>query len=148
MVSTNPTPEIKHPSRRAANPYQHFYDRQLWRGPRGLRAFVLRRDPVCVLCNRNATTIADHIKDHKGNWELFIDVHNLQGICKTCHDAKTSRESGGFGNPLFVGKPADNSAPAATGSAGKQFQSSSVSTKKLDAALDFDVDSLLEGIPK
>jgi len=97
-----------------------------------------------MICNRNPSTIADHIKDHKGNWDLFRDDKNLRGICKPCHDERTARESGGFGNPQR--KASDG--PAATGSTGKQFTASSVKPGKLDSALDFNVSSLLEGIPE
>ncbi len=140
MVSINPL-RSKFPKR----PWQHLYDRQFWRGPNGLRAFILRRDPVCVICDRNPSTIADHIKDHKGNWDLFRDDKNIRGVCKACHDERTARESGGFGNP-HRNAPVD--APAATGAPGKQFTASSLKAGKLDKALDFDVSSLLEGIPE
>lgn len=29
---------------------------------------------------------------------LFWDSSNWQGLCSTCHKAKTAREDGGFGN--------------------------------------------------
>lgn len=75
-----------------------WYHRAPWTGPNGLRAFVLRRDPVCKICQRQASTICDHKIPHKGVWALFISVANLQGICKECHDRKTATEDGGFGN--------------------------------------------------
>lgn len=76
--------------------YSAWYAKPVWR--KGLRVLVLARDPICKICNRYASTIADHIKPHRGNWELFTDLNNLQGLCKSCHDTKTATEDGGFGN--------------------------------------------------
>lgn len=143
MDSTSP--QISRPSRRSQNPFQKWYDRQCWRGPHGIRRVVLARDPICMICHRNASTIADHIIPHKGVWELFISLTNLMGVCKPCHDIKTNKEDGGFGNPS---KPYDPNAAKPTGDGGKQFQSSSIPSTKLDTALDFNVDDLLKGIPE
>jgi 5-methylcytosine-specific restriction endonuclease McrA len=145
--STNPA-AIKLPSRRSQNPWQKWYDRQMWRGPHGLQRVVLARDPVCMMCKREASTIADHIKAHKGVWELFCDLANLQGLCKRCHDRKTQREDGGFGNFIPAGPRSETNAAQVTGASGKQFQASSISATKLDKALDFDKDELLRGIPE
>jgi 5-methylcytosine-specific restriction protein A len=41
----------------------------------------------------------DHIRPHRGEQSLFFDRANLQGLCKPCHDRKTTRHDGGFGNP-------------------------------------------------
>ncbi len=123
-----------------------WYERQLWRGPHGLRLVVLARDPVCMICHRRASTVADHIKPHKGVWALFVDLANLQGLCAECHSRKTAAEDGGFSHPIQPKK--ENSGPQATGSGGKQFSSSSITVKKLDSALDFDVESLLKDVPK
>jgi 5-methylcytosine-specific restriction endonuclease McrA len=125
-----------------------WYDRQIWRGPHGLRLVVLARDPICAICRRNASTIADHIIPHRGVWALFCDLANLQGLCADCHTRKTNVEDGGFGNPRPAGPRPEMNAPRATGDSGKQFQASSISSTKLDKALDFDVDALLSGIPE
>ena len=37
-------------------------------------------------------TDVDHVEDHKGNWEKFIDRDNLQSLCHRCHSRKTMRE--------------------------------------------------------
>lgn len=78
--------------------FRKWYTRLPWRsrdGKFGLRADTLRKHPVCNICHRVASTIADHIKPHKGVWALFIDPNNLQGICKGCHDIKTGNEQNG-----------------------------------------------------
>lgn len=144
MQQENP---IRRPSRRSQNPHQKWYDRQMWRGPHGLQKVVLARDPICMMCHRAASVIADHIKPHKGVWALFCDLANLQGLCKACHDKKTAREDGGLGNLIAPGPRSETNAAQATGASGKQFQSSSVAVSKLDKALDFDKDELLKGIP-
>ena len=66
------------------------------------REGFLRHNPLCAECQRHgrvtAALIVDHIKAHKGDMTLFWDRMNWQPLCKPCHDAKTAREDGGFGN--------------------------------------------------
>jgi len=68
-----------------------------------MRLRFIRKYPLCNHCStlRNpvVATILDHITPHKGNYKLFWDYSNLQGLCKHCHDKKTAKEDGGFGNP-------------------------------------------------
>lgn len=52
--------------------------------------------PRCVRCPARST-VADHIKPHRGDMILFWDRTNWQPMCKRCHDSKTAREDGGFG---------------------------------------------------
>jgi 5-methylcytosine-specific restriction protein A len=42
--------------------------------------------------------VVDHIKPHQGDEELFWDRNNWQAMNKICHDKKTVKEDGGFGN--------------------------------------------------
>jgi 5-methylcytosine-specific restriction protein A len=67
-----------------------------------MRRVILDEHPMCVECLRVGklipATVVDHIVPHKGNLDLFYDYDNLQPLCKRCHDAKTVREDGGFGN--------------------------------------------------
>ena len=69
---------------------------------RKARAVFLSLNPLCAECRRHGRTVAasvvDHVKPHKGNRTLFWDERNWQALCKPCHDAKTAREDGGFGN--------------------------------------------------
>jgi 5-methylcytosine-specific restriction protein A len=113
--------------RTAHEPWRKWYHRAQWKKLRGL---CLARDPVCKMCNREASTVADHIRPHRGIWALFCDLANLQGLCKPCHDKKTATEDGGFG----TGPKATN-APVVTGETGKQFVSSSVGEDAIDRAL-------------
>lgn len=67
------------------------------------RRFLLRpENALCRLCQAagrmTESTIVDHIRPHRGDKALFWDVRNWQPLCKRCHDQKTAREDGGFGN--------------------------------------------------
>lgn len=64
-----------------------------------LRKLIMSRDPVCQRCGcaRDKDSPMDHIIPvSQGGAEY--DMDNLQGLCKRCHDKKTVREDGGFGN--------------------------------------------------
>lgn len=126
------------------HPWDRWYRRAHWTN---LRHLVLARDPVCVICERNASAVADHIVPHKGVWALFCDLLNLQGLCDACHSKKTAKEDGGFGNRQSP-SPSETNPAQVTGGSGKQFQASSVKASTLDNACAFDVKSLLEGIPE
>lgn len=96
-------------------PWRQLYNCKRWKD---LREVILHRDPVCKKCGRRASTVADHIKDHKGNIELFYAMWNLQGLCKPCHDEKTGLTS-------HEGQSPDSKLPKAT----------AVGDAALDAAL-------------
>lgn len=80
--------------------WSKWYSTSHWKN---LRTLVLARDPVCKICEREASTVADHIRPHRGVWVDFVDMNNLQGLCEQCHGSKTAREEGGFGNPSADG---------------------------------------------
>lgn len=81
-------------------PFRKWYNKRYWRDR--LQPFIINRDPICKICGRYPSTVADHIKPHRGIWALFSNAENLQGVCKTCHDHKTATEDGGFGNAKKV----------------------------------------------
>jgi len=62
----------------------------------------LAEHPLCERCKTNgrytAATVTDHKLPHRGIPDLFWDPTNHQSLCKPCHDTKTAREDGGFGN--------------------------------------------------
>ena len=68
------------------------YDRPWQR----LRAWVLRREPLCRPCKKAGKTVpaveVDHIKPISEAPELRLVASNLQPMCKSCHSAKTMRE--------------------------------------------------------
>jgi len=59
------------------------------------RADHLRKNPLCVYCERQGVTkaakVCDHIIPHRGDERLFWDRKNWQSLCKRCHDQKTAR---------------------------------------------------------
>ena len=76
-------------------PWSHLYDKSRWKHPvTGLKAATLRRDIICVVCNRAPSTVGDHIVDHRGSEPLFWDPKNVRGVCKPCHDNKTGTQHG------------------------------------------------------
>lgn len=81
------------------NKWLYLYHDRRWLE---LRAQQLADEPLCINCKiqhrLTPATVADHVIPHKGDPKLFFDLDNLQSLCKPCHDRKTSREDGGFGN--------------------------------------------------
>lgn len=78
-------------------PWRYLYNTRRWHR---LRTAQLRDEPLCRYCKAlgkvTPAIIADHIKPHKGDEELFFDSDNLQSLCKLCHDsAKQSQERTG-----------------------------------------------------
>jgi 5-methylcytosine-specific restriction protein A len=79
--------------RRTASPWRRWYDLALWRT---IRKVILERDPICVVCHREPSREVDHIKPFQGIWSMFVDLTNLQGLCKSCHSRKTALEDSCF----------------------------------------------------
>jgi 5-methylcytosine-specific restriction enzyme A len=44
--------------------------------------------------------VVDHVTPHKGDMKLFFDPSNLASVCTRCHNRKTARLDGAFGNPI------------------------------------------------
>ena len=65
---------------------------------RALREQVLSAEPLCRHCATQglwrAATVVDHIDNDPGH----NATGNLQPLCAACHNRKTAREDGGFGN--------------------------------------------------
>lgn len=86
--------------------YQHSHEHNVLYGRRwrGDRNDYLRAHPLCVRCGaagrHTLATVVDHIQPHNGDMKLFTNSLNWQSLCKTCHDAKTASEDGGFGNKI------------------------------------------------
>lgn len=81
--------------RKSPRNYHVFYRQRIWWNPIGLRANQLNKEPLCRECAKTdrdtPATEVDHIIPHRGNWQLFCDVKNLQSLCRSCHNAKTAR---------------------------------------------------------
>jgi 5-methylcytosine-specific restriction endonuclease McrA len=43
-------------------------------------------------------SVVDHVKPHRGDITLFHDQSNWQSLCRECHNYKTAKLDGGFGN--------------------------------------------------
>ena len=80
--------------RRASAAYHSWYSLPIWTDD--LRPAQLLREPFCCACARQGirtlATDVDHIRDHKGDWALFIDRANLESLCHSCHSRKTMQE--------------------------------------------------------
>lgn len=76
------------------------YGGRAWRVAR--RA-VLRRDPVCVVCNSAPSTLPDH-HPYSRKELLAMGVsdpdapHRMRGVCASCHGKETAREQPGGWN--------------------------------------------------
>ncbi|WP_080293880.1 HNH endonuclease [Burkholderia pseudomallei] len=83
-----------------ASAHARGYD---WRW-RKARDIYLAQHPLCECeaCTRQGrimvSTVVDHRIPHRGDPVLFWDQSNWCAMAKHCHDAKTAREDGGFGN--------------------------------------------------
>ena len=66
------------------------------------RATVLERDPVCVLCGEQPSTVADHYPLSRR--ELVLrrldpnDPNHGRGLCASCHGTETARHQPGGWN--------------------------------------------------
>ncbi len=122
-----------------------WYGRKEWRTV--FRPVCLNKFPICTQCEKNPSTVVDHREtfvDEQGyvSWAKFADPSNHRALCTSCHSMLTATYDQGFGNKGREGK---NQHLNATGEPGKTW-TSSVDTKKLNAALDFDIAELLDGI--
>lgn len=76
------------------NHYTRPAEQLLYRDPKWQKAskIFLMANPICVICGRPATD-TDHIRPHKGDYNLFWDVSNWQPLCHECHARKTYQEN-------------------------------------------------------
>jgi 5-methylcytosine-specific restriction protein A len=55
----------------------------------------LREHPLCVACaaegRDESATLVDHVKPHRGDYELFWNEKNWQSLCERHHNLKTAR---------------------------------------------------------
>ena len=74
--------KAKHPERASS------YQSEAWRR---LRDRVLREEPNCRRCGGPSTDV-DHIVA-LADGGVFFDRENLQGLCGSCHRAKTGEDN-------------------------------------------------------
>ena len=66
-----------------------------------MREVVLIEEPICRVCNRKPSVQVDHIIPiSKGGTDVR---DNLQGICLSCHEAKTTDDLGLKQPPRKIG---------------------------------------------
>lgn len=75
-----------------AQAYRRLYKTAAWKA---LRLAQLSREPLCRYCKDmgriTQATVADHIKEHKGDPDLFFHGE-LQSLCATHHSSTKARE--------------------------------------------------------
>lgn len=108
-----------------AQAYHRWYKLKLWcHVPTGLRWQCLAKALfTCHDCGWQARSSethklhCDHIKAHRGNWELFADPNNLRCLCENCHmSAKQQEERLGYSPEVGIdGWPLDDLHPAYVG---------------------------------
>ena len=79
--------------------WHDMYNSDRWRKA---RVRYLRDHPLCVECEKRErlvpATVVDHMIDHKGDYALFWDQRNWQGLCVRDHNSKTARTNNKGGN--------------------------------------------------
>lgn len=63
------------------------YNGRKWRG---LREFIIKKNPTCIQCGR-AATVVDHINPVRLGGS-FYDLDNLASMCAPCHNSKSALE--------------------------------------------------------
>jgi 5-methylcytosine-specific restriction endonuclease McrA len=67
-----------------------FYKTKEWGA---LRSFYLSTNPYCKECEKYGLFVlvddVHHIIDIAGNIRGALDIHNLEGLCNSCHAQKT-----------------------------------------------------------
>lgn len=80
-------------TRRASAAYHGWYSLPIWHRLRDEHLLV---EPFCRECSKAGDRVygqaVDHIRPHRGDWQLFTDPANLQTLCKHHHDQKTAAE--------------------------------------------------------
>lgn len=70
-----------------------WYNTARWKK---LRAIVLAASPYCTRCEADGivtpSDTVNHRVPHKGDFELFWDMENLEAVCKSCHSRTIQRE--------------------------------------------------------
>src|SRR6187200_1769268 len=90
------TPKQAYEARRKTKqPWRAWYHTGRWQR---VRAAQLAAHPLCEMCASRGVyrvaTVANHIKRHEGNYELFWNGE-LSSLCKQCHDSDQQRVEGG-----------------------------------------------------
>lgn len=81
-------------TRKASADWHGWYSLPIW--TKRMRPQHLLAEPFCRECARTGirtrAEVVDHIRPHRGDWNVFTDETNLQSLCKYHHDQKTALE--------------------------------------------------------
>ena len=66
-----------------------FYNSPRWRK---LSKAFKSNNPICAMCEHEATYYTDHIKPINEGGEMW-DINNLQPLCVKCHAKKSGQEA-------------------------------------------------------
>ena len=111
-IAVNQTPYCPdHQTKNNASEYARLYEsyraddemkalrnKKRWQGTRRV---VFQRDPLCMDCGHQASTVCDHIVPARQivamyGEDEFYNPDRCQGLCKSCHDRKTATEDSTF----------------------------------------------------
>jgi 5-methylcytosine-specific restriction protein A len=73
------------PAIRPSTNTHYGYQHRQW------RRYVLMRNPICQSCHQARSVDLDHILPISKGGAAF-DINNAQGLCRSCHSAKTWKE--------------------------------------------------------
>lgn len=69
------------------------------KGHQAFRTAVITRDPICVLCHQQPSTVADHYPHSRRDLiDAGLNPNDPQygrGLCKPCHDSETAQHQPG-----------------------------------------------------
>jgi len=83
--------------------FSKFYQTKEWKATRN---YYIELNPLCEECLRNDIITPgvdiDHIQPLATNYELRLDLNNLQTLCKRCHQQKSANEKKELYKPHVV----------------------------------------------
>jgi len=74
--------------------YHKWYMSKTWKT---IRSIHLSNNPLCVMCQRDGRITKGNEVDHIipfNDWQSFIDMDNLQTLCRPCHLKKINQSRG------------------------------------------------------
>lgn len=98
-------PASRPPDRRESSAKRGYGHRWQLASKGFLRAHPLCQCEDCLEGKKRLlpAQVVDHHIPHRGDMALFWDASNWRSMNKVCHDRKTAREDGGFGNQRVPG---------------------------------------------